>query len=297
MSCILLLLHPTIVTSPEEVATLKRQVAAQHPGATVSQHIIDRVANRVVQLAPVEYNIIRYVSPQVTALPQTVLPLIFQALKPAGVFEGSLDPAQAFDAIMEGFAVDKGTNTWTRPQAQAAAVLLRKPDVKSSLPKFKKAPDAAKLAYFDNASDDEEMDENELISLDERRDNLVIPAKCELPTGKRRRKACKDCTCGLKELDELETAAQRSVQDSLLAKMAQSASAEAAEIETRLKGNAVKFASADITEIDFTIEGKKGSCGSCALGDAFRCDGCPYLGLPPFKPGEVVSIDAMGDDF
>jgi len=126
----------------------------------------------------------------------------------------------------------------------ACKVLASKPpfEVGSSVP-LSFAKKESNVWKLDDPVDEDLIDEDEL--LDE--SDLVKPDASSLKvcgtTGKR--KACKDCTCGLAE---------------------------------ELSGKAAP---------ESTV---KSSCGSCYLGDAFRCASCPYLGTPAFKPGEKVLL-------
>jgi len=108
------------------------------------------------------------------------------------------------------------------------------------------APPVASVWTLEDIEDDsvELVDDKTLLS----EEDLIKPDPSTLrvcgTTGKK--KACKDCSCGLRE--ELDA------------------------------GNEVK-------KKDFTS-----SCGSCFLGDAFRCGSCPYLGMPAFNPGDKITL-------
>jgi anamorsin len=78
---------------------------------------------------------------------------------------------------------------------------------------------------------------------------MTTAPECQPQPGKKRR-ACKDCTCGLAERLQKEEQSRRAKADSDL--------------------NVLRLKSDDLNELDFTVKGKVGSCGSCSLGDAFR---------------------------
>lgn len=166
-----------------------------------------------------------------------------------------------------------------------------------------KSPSAATqpvgVGFVDPSSatndEDKEYDSDDLIDESTLLDDdgsfvrqVFVPPACAPKAGKRRR-ACKDCSCGLAERLEAEDAAKRSKADRDLKTLH-------ANGTSGINGGSapVMLGEDDLNELDFTVKGKVGSCGNCALGDAFRCDGCPYIGLPAFKPGEEVRL--MNDE-
>ncbi|CRK47915.1 hypothetical protein BN1723_016813 [Verticillium longisporum] len=167
------------------------------------------------------------------------------------------------------------------PAVGAATVSLGgKPTTVSMAPPVQSTPAGVGFVNLDDDfgddDDDDLIDEDTLLTEEDLMRPVNIPPECAPKAGKRRR-ACKDCSCGLAERLAAEDAAKRAAADAQLGAIQKQAAN-------------VKLAADDLAEVDFTVQGKVGSCGNCALGDAFRCDGCPYVGLPPFKPGEEVRL-------
>uniref|UniRef100_A0A6B2LDU9 Anamorsin homolog n=1 Tax=Arcella intermedia TaxID=1963864 RepID=A0A6B2LDU9_9EUKA len=127
--------------------------------------------------------------------------------------------------------------------------------------KAKVIPKESKTTW-DVQGEDDLVDEADLIAEGDKvkPDMAKIKTEFDCGAGSSGGKACKNCTCGRAEL---EAAGQQPQKKKLTLEMIEN-------------------------------PGLESSCGSCGLGDAFRCAGCPYRGLPPFKPGEKI---VLPDDF
>ncbi|WFD41807.1 electron carrier [Malassezia psittaci] len=105
----------------------------------------------------------------------------------------------------------------------------------------------------------------------------------------RRKRACKGCTCGLRELQEEEERTGEIVK-------LQNGELGGARTETEVTVTGSDGQPKKVKKVQVDTKGATSSCGSCFLGDAFRCSTCPYLGLPAFEPGQKVEIPASMDD-
>lgn len=307
----LLLAPPSIASHPDALNSI---VEAHDRNATDIQ-MLDRLALGLVSLPASTYDLVLLltnVDGSREPLNRAIIEKLVPSLKAGGKLKsqdghfGASASSEQTEAILAGLVQDASggmskpaaAQTVTlsfgkKKKADAAAVPLNKIEaINKSVtdPPQPAAPSAPAGVGFDMGDDldvefydeDEEMelpskevllngstiDPSTLLSEEDRKRPIVIPEACK-PNGKRRR-ACKDCTCGLKQKIDAEDKAKREAADSALKTM--------------------KLDTDDLAEVDFTVQGKVGSCGNCALGDAFRCDGCPYIGLPAFKPGEEVRL-------
>jgi hypothetical protein len=130
-------------------------------------------------------------------------------------------------------------------------------------------------------------------------DSLLTEAEKRVPSAARRddcdlesalasskkKKACKGCTCGLREMEEEEEEARQNalrqgivqIDASDMDMPAGSNGLDKTEVtETMVDENGITRV---IKRVKVDTSGATSSCGSCFLGDAFRCSSCPYLGM------------------
>jgi hypothetical protein len=317
----LLLAPPSISAHPEVLD----KVYEIHDRSSADLQMLDRLAAGLVQLPSSTYDVVLLLTDadgttreSHTLLGRNVMTKVVEALKAGGHLKsqdgvfGASSGAEKTEAILAGLVegidgmmkpedagsvsiplkLRKKTNGVNGTTNGANAVSLNA-NGKRNEPEPVKPVGVGFVDFSDDfddpiitGEDDDLIDEDDLLTEEDMARPVVqrklplpghpstlsnIPAapECRPKAGKRRR-ACKDCTCGMKEKIEAEDAAKRSAADSALSTM--------------------KLGADDLDEVDFTVQGKVGSCGNCALGDAFRCDGCPYIGLPAFKPGEEVRL-------
>ena len=105
--------------------------------------------------------------------------------------------------------------------------------------------------------DDDIIDEDELLD-----DSLPVSAirGCGPSDGTSKKRACKNCSCGL------------------------------AEEESKEREEATKKLTAE------QLTKKVTGCGNCSKGDAFRCGSCPFNGMPKFEAGQEHVMLKMTSD-
>lgn len=271
----LLLAPPSIAAHEEKL----RDIFATFDRASTDLQMLDRLSAGFVSLPAATYDLVLVLTDTDSARRAEALQLlsrdVYSALVPSmkggaklQLQDGTWNSAEGLEAILAGLVEKDGA--FEKPAYQEAAVPLRLGGKKKKAPAPTEQPPVATGVGFVDGND-ELIDEDDLLSDDDLKRPMQQPANCQPEKAKKRRRPCKDCTCGLAAEMEAEDKARQEKADKDL--------------------NVLKLQSTDLSdEVDFTVQGKTSSCNSCSLGDAFRCSSCPYIGLPPFKPGEEVKI-------
>ncbi|KAJ6117024.1 hypothetical protein N7512_006749 [Penicillium capsulatum] len=264
-----------------------RALFTSFPRQTSDLQMLDRLSAGAVSLSSNTYDLVLILTDAdgsrraeaLRLLTRDVYTALVPAMKPGAKLQTQDQPlnvAEAMEAVLAGLVQNE--SGFEKPNYEEASAVPLRLGAKKTTPAAPTGITPTGITANGNgfnATNHDRDDNEELINEDDLLDEqdftrpIMPPPECQPKTGKRR-KACKDCTCGLADRLEAEDKERRETADKNL--------------------NVMKLDTGDLNELDFTVQGKTGSCGSCALGDAFRCDGCPYLGLPAFKPGQEVQI-------
>lgn len=181
------------------------------------------------------------------AMTQAVIEAGLAQLKRNGVFTAYLDLIpEAMIAEFEMFGLFAG--------AEQTTVTVRK-----SMSGFSNVTFSCRKPSWDMGAA-ARMDRTEIKSSAKIDEDALLGDDVPQPVGKGKSdcsskpKACANCSCGRKELEE---------------------QVGEEEAKKKLEKGTVRSA-----------------CGSCYLGDAFRCETCPYRGQPAFKAGTKVELDS-----
>ncbi|KUI72874.1 Fe-S cluster assembly protein dre2 [Cytospora mali] len=305
----------TLLLAPPSIAAQGTAALPDFDRTTTDLQMLDRLSAGLVNLPAATYDLVLLLTDSDGArhaeatglLSREVFASLVPAMKPGALLktqDNKFGAAEAREAVLAGL-VEKNGGGFEKVEEEEVVVPLRfgkkknteqngngvahssagpavdkvtinvagKPEDLDMIPPPVKPVAGVGFDFGDDLDDDDDdddlIDEDELMTEADMNRPIQMPPECKPQAGKKRR-ACKDCTCGLAERIEAQDKARRAKADQDL--------------------NTLKLKSEDLNELDFTVQGKTGSCGSCALGDAFRCSDCPYIGLPPFKPGEEVKI-------
>jgi len=249
----------------------------------VEKQLLDRLVDGATTLTPSLFSSVHVIlSPsEYQALTPTFLAQLITSLAPLGTLHllNLSSDIQTFpsDLSLAGFNILSN-------QPSDGIIIAQKPSTPSvplSLNRKKGDPSKKKALWALHSPSTPKIDAESLLTPEDRA--RPVPT-CEPVTSAtpRRKRACKNCSCGLAELEEEERRTGKVV---ILDGMLDGGAVEVDQSEKQRLLNAALSAPKATS-----------SCGSCFLGDAFRCASCPYLGLPAFKPGEKVEIDFGMDD-